>query len=218
LLTSFDRLISHFTAGRKTNAFDSLRARLENVRDRRVPARRRIEFCLGQFRRQIRQVENHFRRWDPDEMTTELMIVEFQRTYRRVRRAARRACTTKTDGDFHEWRKQVKYHRYQLRLLRAAYPTVVKIVSRELDQLSDHLGDDHDLGNLLALLRRDAEVCKHPSFEPLIEFIDAHRRSLRASAIRAGARLFVDRPETAARRMRIWWDEACAESSLPHSE
>ena len=55
---------------------------------------------------------------------------------------------------FHDWRRQVKYHRYHLDLLQPARPQ--ELVSRIAlaDRIGESLGDDHDMSELIARLRR----------------------------------------------------------------
>jgi CHAD domain-containing protein len=57
-----------------------------------------------------------------------------------------------TVENFHEWRKRVKYYRYQLKLLRDFWKPVMEALRREAVKLSDDLGDDHDLAVLVEYL------------------------------------------------------------------
>jgi CHAD domain-containing protein len=69
---------------------------------------------------------------------------------------------------WHEWRKQVKYLRYQLKIVRRSWRTPLDSWRRDLNRLSDLIGLDHDLVELLQLLSRQGvdmpspEALKHP--------------------------------------------------------
>ncbi len=74
-----------------------------------------------------------------------------------------------TDGDFHAWRKQVKYVYHQSRLMREMRPRWASGSSARLDALAGHLGCHHDLVVLEDLLRRQHDALN----------IDVHLRSMR---------------------------------------
>ena len=67
-----------------------------------------------------------------------------QRIYRRGRRALAAAHEKPTVEHLHEWRKQVKYLRHQLELLRPMKAIVLEPFVERAEQLGDILGDDHD--------------------------------------------------------------------------
>jgi CHAD domain-containing protein len=47
--------------------------------------------------------------------------------------------------NFHEWRKRVKDLSYHLQMLNPIWPEQICAAASELKELSDYLGDDHDL-------------------------------------------------------------------------
>src|SRR4030095_4339353 len=74
-----------------------------------------------------------------------------ERVYRRGRQALAAVRRKPTAEYLHEWRKQAKYLRYQLDLLRPLAPKALTSLATTIDRLGDLLGDDHDL----AVLRRE---------------------------------------------------------------
>jgi CHAD domain len=78
-------------------------------------------------------------------------LVPSPRVYRRGRQALAAVRQKPTVEFIHEWRKQAKYLRYQLDLLRPLAPTALTPLAKTIDRLGDLLGDDHDL----AVLRRE---------------------------------------------------------------
>ena len=77
-----------------------------------------------------------------------------ERIYRQGRDALKTVATAQSDSALHDWRKQVKYLRYQIRLLRPISPGPLEALAEELHRLSDYLGDDHDLVVLRETARR----------------------------------------------------------------
>ena len=75
-----------------------------------------------------------------------------KRSYRRGRNRFRDVRAEASDEWVHEWRKRVKDLWYHLRLVRNAKKSVLGEAADEAHELSDLLGDHHDL----AVLRDDA--------------------------------------------------------------
>lgn len=106
---------------------------LENERDRITRASKLIEEARSQ------SVD-----WDiPDEF--EPIGGGVAKTYKRGRKRFAEAHQTRDSDVFHEWRKRVKYLWYQTRLLRDSAPSVLRPLASRLHDLSDALGDSHDL-------------------------------------------------------------------------
>src|SRR5207344_2992953 len=75
------------------------------------------------------------------------------RTYRRGRKRLRSVEEEASVTNLHELRKRVKDLWYQLRLIQDADKHMLGNLADQAHDLSDHLGDDHDL----ALLREEAQ-------------------------------------------------------------
>ena len=86
-----------------------------------------------------------------------------------------------SDENLHEWRKRLKDLLYQLRLLQAAWPTVLGAYVQEAHRLADLLGDDHDLTVLISVLRDSAgpATLLPTSADPLIELAAQRRANCR---------------------------------------
>ena len=89
----------------------------------------------------------------------------------------------------HEWRKRVKDLWYQHTLLRALWPPVMEAAGDEAHELSDRLGDDHDLAVLAAWVSEHTEA--GPEF---FEAVDARRCELQDAAFALGARVYAEKP------------------------
>ncbi len=131
--------------------------------------------------------------------------------YRRGRAAAGEVeAAQEPDAEqLHAWRRRVKDLWYHLRLLSPAWPWVLEDTAEQAHDLSELLGDDHDLANLRALLagRDDAA--------PLLAAVDAHRADLQAAARRLGDRLYAEPPGDFAARMGAYyraWRTECGGS------
>ena len=130
-------------------------------------------------------------------------------TYGAARGAMRRAYCTGDPAHFHEWRKQVKYHRHQMEFLEDLWPGVFGVVTAELSDLGDRLGDHQDLMVLrqrLVGVTMEAEVAGPWCLKQLDEAVAA----MRARSRWPGLRLFAERRKGFRRRL-----EGYAQSVIP---
>lgn len=127
-----------------------------------IAAKRIRDLPLGQIRRK------HLRRGADASIESCVAALD------RVRRSG-------ADGDFHAWRKQVKYVLHQARLQRDVRPRRASDSSARLDALAGSLGRHHDLVVLEDLLRRQHDALN----------IDVHLRSMR-NAVRLAKGHFAD--------------------------
>jgi CHAD domain-containing protein len=113
------------------------------------------------------------------------------RTYRRGRRAMKAAAKGGGEDDFHEWRKRAKDLWYELRLLEEAWPRPLAASAKEVHELTDLLGDHHDL----AVLREDLRRRRLGEGETrALEAAIARRQAqLAGKAIKLGRRIYAER-------------------------
>ena len=140
-------------------------------------------------------------------------------TYRRAAIALREAVADPTIEKLHEWRKEVKYLRYQLEILRPLWPERLEEMAREADEMGESLGDDHDLAMLRQLLMADPDRFGDDSeLEVLVALIDRRRAELQQHALLLGERFFQDRPKEFARRLRGYWRTWRTQTKAPEGD
>jgi CHAD domain-containing protein len=127
-------------------------------------------------------------------------------TYARGRREMKQAMTRPTAVDFHLWRKRVKYLRYQTEILRSVWPEVVGGAASTLVLLSEHLGQEHDLAELLSLLAVDSQLCPDPVERSLFAALAQHRRAeLQAGSRVLGMRVYAEKSSQFVGRLGVYW-------------
>jgi CHAD domain-containing protein len=131
-----------------------------------------------------------------------------ERTYRAGRRAL---AGVRHDRGFeptvvHEWRKRTKDSWYHVRLLRDAAPSILEPLEDRFHDLSDTLGDAHDL----------VVICEHLRASPgrfggqtpvraACELAEERCGQLERRATRLGVRLYAEKPRAYADRMGAYW-------------
>jgi CYTH domain-containing protein/CHAD domain-containing protein len=122
-------------------------------------------------------------------------------------RDGRGALAVVADGgnpdDVHELRKRAKDLWYQLRLFRNAWPGLLGPTAEEVHELTDLLGDHHDLTVLAEDL--DARAGLVADRDVLRELIERRQAELLESALRLGKRVYAEKPKRYRKRMRAYW-------------
>lgn len=141
--------------------------------------------------------------WELEGDSWQLIDAAVTRTYRRGRRAMKAAEKSLGEGEFHEWRKRAKDLWYELRLLTDAWSGPLEATAEEAHNLTDLLGDHHDL----AVLREDLRVRNLGERETvaLEATIGRRQEDLAGAAFPLGRRLYAERPKDFSRRMRRYW-------------
>jgi CHAD domain-containing protein len=149
----------------------------------------------------LREARKRVDEWPLERDSFEALADSLERSYRRGRRALGAARDDPNAETLHEWRKRVKDLWYHHTLLRELWPPVMSAVGDEAHELSDRLGDDHDLVVLAAWVRGH--------LDPDPEFLDAvirRREALQGEAFALGLRLYAEKPSAYVRRMKGLWE------------
>jgi CHAD domain-containing protein len=140
--------------------------------------------------------------WPLDHDDFDTLEPGLRRIYRQGRRAFLAARKEPTTEHLHEWRKRVKDLWYHCSILQNTWKPVMSSLADEAHELSDRLGDDHDLAVLQSWAQE--HVAEHAG--TLEELVQRRRAELQAEAFAYGARLYVDKPRVFAARVERWWD------------
>ncbi|WP_299260000.1 CHAD domain-containing protein [uncultured Kushneria sp.] len=134
-------------------------------------------------------------------------------TNRRARQAMKRAEHASDEAAFHEWRKQVKYHRHHCELLSGVWKVPMEARAREAHRLADLLGEEHDLAMLAQVLREpDVAVQDQDKTRLVLEMIGERRLRLQREALLLGGRLFAERPGALGKRIKRYRNVARREA------
>ena len=124
------------------------------------------------------------------------------RSYRRGRKRLRSAEEEASVTNLHELRKRVKDLWYQLRLIREADRQMIGALADHAHDLSDHLGDDHDLALLREEVQRRRDAFENPADKRhLLQEIDQRRGELQFAAISLGERIYAEKPKKFTARL-----------------
>lgn len=120
-----------------------------------------------------------------------------------------------TIENLHEWRKQVKYLWYHLKIVSPVWSDLLDCWVKQSHQLADYLGDDHDLAVLGQFIsERQEQLASNSEIAVLTSLIKRRREQLQSSAKWLGQRIYVEKPKAFVGRLgsywQIWQQEATA--------
>jgi CHAD domain-containing protein len=154
--------------------------------------------------------------WPLEATGFEAFEAGLRRSYRRGRRDYHAARELPSAENMHEWRKRVKDLWYHLSLLEGGWPQVMSALADEAHELSDRLGDDHDLAVLREWAHEHASALN--GADPLLRgfdvIVEARRRELQEEAYGFAARLYADKPNAFVTRVRAWWETAAGAQAV----
>ena len=133
--------------------------------------------------------------WPLKRLKTKSLRSGLKAGYKKARRALAVARRDPTDANLHELRKTVKDLWYHLRLLRGKGPAPVAALTKQLRDLGQKLGDDHDLGMLLAA-RADNPLPNPADWEKLEKAVASRRPRLQRAALRLASKTLIRKPGT----------------------
>ncbi|MEK6328244.1 MAG: CHAD domain-containing protein, partial [Actinomycetota bacterium] len=191
-------------------SFNALRECLEEERDalvsaqgnddsktRRLAALAAVEIAAG------RAAVEH---WSPAKSGWKLLAPGLKRSYKRGRDRFGDVLGDPSPENVHEWRKRVKDLWYHLRLLRDSWPEVLGVVTDQAHELSDLLGDHHDLSVLAQDLENRHNLAGGSEESAAIAgLIEARQEELLEAAVPIGERLYADPPRVFVERLHADW-------------
>jgi len=132
----------------------------------------------------------------------ELFGPGLEEAYGRGRKAMAKVAADPDPELVHEWRKRGKDLWYDLRLIRRAWPQLLEPTVDSVHELTDLLGDHHDL----TVLARDlAARPRVGSKGKLGELIEQRQAELLADALELGTRLYAEKPKAFSKRIHAYW-------------
>ncbi|MFW5748901.1 MAG: CHAD domain-containing protein [Chloroflexota bacterium] len=206
MLETLDGLTDHYADSLGPHAFDSIRGYLLDIQQ---AVREQIldGDTVARVIDNVDAARGRIAALPVSDTTFGAFYDGLKRVYKRGCKAMADAYDDPTTEHFHEWRKRVKYLWYHTRLLRVSWPDVLDPAADAIQDLSDDLGDDHDLAELRERVTRrpiiDADL---ETRQALIGLIDRRRLTFRARARPRGLRIYAEKPKVFVKRMARYWE------------
>ncbi|HWD98894.1 MAG TPA: CHAD domain-containing protein [Bryobacteraceae bacterium] len=200
ILETFDTLPGSDEFGPVRHALAERKKQTDASKDRDAVIQ---EAALG-----LRKLEKRIKTWPLKTGGFGALAPGLELRYRRGRRAMKAAGNEQTPECFHEWRKRVKDHWYQVRLIESLWTDEMQARERSLKELETWLGDDHNLFVMRSLIAGEPAAFGEPAMvDALLDLIDKRQNELRRNSLSLGARLYDDKPKAFTRRIEHLWKE-----------
>ncbi|HYJ21393.1 MAG TPA: CHAD domain-containing protein [Solirubrobacterales bacterium] len=124
------------------------------------------------------------------------------KSYHGGREAMKRVSASPSAENVHQWRKRAKDLWHQLRIVQDAWPALLGETVDQLHELTDLLGDHHDLAVLAEDLDARAGLGDRSAFERAIE---KRQDELLDAALAIGRRMYAEKPKAFRRRIERYW-------------
>lgn len=205
-LRTFDTLVAPLPASAGLAALrEGLGARVATAREPVALAE-----SLAAFREGLHEVHGRVPGWHISGRGFEALEGGLADTWRRARRGlktSRAAFAGDFDATpFHDWRRPVKDHWYQARLLTPVWPAMMAAHVAATDELGELLGDHNDLDVLTAQLSGTVTGAGGEALPAVAALALDRRRALAGRALALGTRLFAGRADDLTARWGIWWE------------
>jgi CHAD domain-containing protein len=212
IVDTFDRLRKRYPKRLAEHTYGILRRVLLEARERQEECARH-DGVLERVANQLDKTRAHAKRWEVPDLDVRALIDVVAVSYRRSRRAMKRARRTHLSATLHGWRKELKTTWYQLRLVKPLARGVAPIVA-SLKRLETDLGEDHNLVVLAATLRSCSEVKAMSAEVRQIDALAARmRQGLRTRAFAMGARFHRRVPDAFASWLRRLAEQAAVKTT-----
>jgi len=137
--------------------------------------------------------------WPLGQLEFVALLPDLTATYRGGRKAHKKALKLQSAEAFHDFRKQVKKHWYQLRLFEGNLNTEMKKRVKELRTLETALGNEHNLTVLRERIAAGVETSRdRQQTRAFVALLDEEGRQLRERAIKSAEQLYSAKPHAFA--------------------
>ncbi|MBV9672996.1 MAG: CHAD domain-containing protein [Verrucomicrobia bacterium] len=203
-------------SGRKRKLTDTIRQKLKQEAAAVVPPK-----ILHGLVDDLRNAQSRLDSWFPKTLQTDLDSWDYvigaglRKTYRKGRKLAEQVkqvgITNVSEESWHDLRKCAKALGYQIRLLEMVWPGPLNALGREIDGLTEFLGNNHDLAVLRERILNEPyqPTDKQDVAETRKIFLDAierRKRHLKAKAYQLSLKIYADKSRQFQERLGKYWE------------
>jgi CHAD domain-containing protein len=203
LIENLDELLPSYRGARPILGTQTLRralaVSLANERDQVLTGGK----GLRSTHRLLAKARRRANRWPTQRRDAAELLRGLRKDYGKGRRFLEASRADSSADNLHALRKQAKYLAHQLRLFAPAKTSRLGRLAESFHQLSDDLGDDHDLAILHQQVSSLPEIFPEPQSQTrLVTLIEQRRTALQKKALLRAEGLYRDKSGRFAREVR----------------
>lgn len=206
-IEALDELKQQYDSDLYKNSFNDLRksllARRREMADQVLHTEKRLKKIHDTIVEKIKEIPG----WPLDIQSFEDIRPSIKRTYARGLKGLHDSQENGDIEDFHEWRKRVKYLRYQIDILNRLWPGVFETLEDELHDITDLTGFLHDMHNLQLSAQKLADPFSNEEERILFYALtDKQQKHLKKHALLKGRKFYTDSPKKFCDRFDVYWE------------
>lgn len=200
----YDRLMEQYASPMQRDACSVVRQQLALRRDQIDP--QEINRCLAEARQRLADAQSRASKWKLSCSGFDAWAGGFAKTHAGARLSLRACSKEPSTPALHDWRKHIKYHGYQTRLIAGICPELLKPYVKVLDALGESLGDDHNLAVLQESIQTiPTEPANRIDVEAFVSVLNQRRQMIQQTAIPQGQRIFAESSKAFMTRLNKYW-------------
>lgn len=204
------------------NSFHQLRNDLLEYRDelarRDFQHQNQLEKISSKLHSKIERIPG----WPWDVKNFHDIRPSLKRVYKRGRKGYFTSSETGEVKDYHEWRKRIKYLRYQVDVLNRLWPRFMEALEDEMHEMTDFTGQLHDLHNLKQTVeQRNSPFASAEEKALFFSLMEKQEEYMRKHALLKGRKFYHKSPGRFVNDLEIYWEthhRAQDEHYLPQSK
>ncbi len=206
IIEVFDGMVEKYRGQLNPEAARSIRRGL--LKDKQETEKRlKVDSVIRQALSALRATAKEVTGWPLKTDGFAAIAPGFKKRYQRGQDAMAAARKRPAPETFHEWRKRVKDHWYQVRLLESLWTEVLQARESALKDLETWLGDDHNLVVLSEKLQAGPEQYGgERNVQVFTRLAEEYSKELREKSLSLGERVYEQKPKLLIREMSKLWD------------
>lgn len=205
VIQTFDELLEKHGSDSGQGSLDSIRRGLL-LHKSRFERKAHVNDVLTKIAESLGDIASRAEKWPLSKDGCAAIAPGLERAFRRARNAMRRARKHPRSDTYHAWRKRAKDHWYHVRLLEDVWNEAMAKSEKNLKQLEDWLGIDHNLVVLRDEVRAEPDFFGPPEkIQTLLRLIAVREKELRENALTMGERIYRESSDQFRRRAERLW-------------
>lgn len=164
------------------------------------------EHILDTVKQKLSDAHRHIDNWPVKGNDFDTISSGIKRVYKRGHKAFDLAYHEPSIDNFHEFRKRVKYLRYHIEFIENSWKKVLKAYRKEISQLSDFLGEDHDYGMTIQKLQSTDYGISEEIIGEIINMAEYKRKNLQEEALPLAQKIYAEEPDEFIKRLSTYWN------------
>ncbi len=215
-LESVNALKNQYSSKLYNNSFDRLLKDLQAYRDELAQQHFKVEDRLSSVQDKLGEVMKQIPHWHIAIEGFGTLKPSLKRVYKRGRKGYYHAMETGRVEDYHEWRKRIKYLRYQLDILNRIWPALMTAYEEEMHALTDFTGHLHDLSVLKKIMAKIEAGFGSTEEELLFKaLLHQQEQLMRDHAHLKGNRFYFRSPGRFCHALQVYWQAHEEEAKAP---